>query len=63
MITDAVPRLAGKLRVTFYCFNLSAYIRFFAKVLIETNVNISKELIFSSLFQSVNYIESLAKFT
>ena len=33
----------------FYCFSFSAYIRFFVKVLIETNVNISNELNFSDV--------------
>ena len=47
----------------FYCFNCSAYIRFFVKVLIETNVNISNELHFSDVYQSLNYIGVLAKFT
>ena len=28
----------------FYCFKFCAYVRFFAKVLIETNVNISNKL-------------------
>ena len=56
-------KVSRKMRVNFYNFNLSAHIRFFAKVLIETNVNISKKLIFSHLYRSVNYIESLAKFT
>ena len=47
----------------FYCFNFSAYITFFIKVLIETNVNISNELHFSDVYQSVNYIRLLEKFT
>ena len=47
----------------FYCFHFSAYIRSFVKVLIETNVNISNELIFSDVYRRVNYIVSLAKFT
>ena len=33
----------------FYCFNFSANIRVFVKVLTETNVNISKELHFSDV--------------
>ena len=31
----------------FYCFNFSVHLRFFVKVLIETNVNLSNELNFS----------------
>ena len=45
-----------------YCFNFSAYIRFFVRVLIETNVNISNELNFSDGYRSINCIGSLAKF-
>ena len=46
-VTDAVPLLtAEKLRVNVFCFNFSAYIRFFVNVLIEMNVNISNELNF-----------------
>ena len=33
-----------------YCFNFSAYKRFFVKILIETNVNISNELNFSDVY-------------
>ena len=44
-------------------FNFSAYIRFSNEVLIETNVNISNELNPSDVYQSVNYIGLLAKFT
>ena len=40
-----------------------AYIKFFVKVLIETNVNISNELNFSKVYRSVNYNGSLAKLT
>ena len=47
----------------FSCFNFSAYIRFFINVLIEIDVSISNELHFSGVYQSVNYIRSLAKFT
>ena len=47
----------------FYSFNYSAYIRVFVKALIEINVNMSNELNFSDVFQSVNYIGLLAKFT
>ena len=47
-----------------YCFNFSAYLRFFVKVLIEMNVNISNELnIISDVYRSVNYIVLQAKFT
>ena len=35
----------------------------FVWILIETNVYISNELIFSYVYRSVNYIGSLAKFT
>ena len=41
----------------------STYIRFFVKVLIETNVNISNELNFSNVYRRVNYLVSLAKLT
>ena len=43
----------------FYCFNYSAYIIVFVRILIETNVNISNKLHFSDVYQSVNYIGSL----
>ena len=33
-----------------YCFNFSAYIRYFVKDLIETNVNISNEMSFSDIY-------------
>ena len=46
----------------FGCVNFSAYIRFFVKVLIETNVNISNELNFSDIYRNVNYSGLLAKF-
>ena len=46
----AVPQLASKLHVNVYCFNFSAYIRYFAKVFVETNVNISNELNFSEVY-------------
>ena len=46
-----------------YCFNFIAYIRFFVKVLLEMDVNISNELNFSDVYQSVNYIGLLAKLT
>ena len=36
-------------------FYFSAYIRFFATVLNETNVNISNEANFSDVYRSVNY--------
>ena len=39
------------------------YIRFFVKILIETNVNISNELILSDGYRSVNYTALLAKLT
>ena len=45
----------------FYCFNFSAYIRSYVRILSETNVNINNELIFLYINQSVNYIGSLAK--
>ena len=44
----------------FYCFNFSAYIRLFIKVLTKTNVNISDEINFSDVYRRVNYIGSLA---
>ena len=47
----------------FYCFNFSTYIRFFVKVLLGTNVNISNELNFSDVNRIVNYIGPLAKLT
>ena len=42
---------------------LSEYIYNLFKILIETDVNTSDELNFSYLYRSVDYIESLAKFT
>ena len=47
----------------FYCLNFSAYIRFFFKVLIERNVDMSNDLNFSDVFRGVNYTGSLAIFT
>ena len=47
----------------FYCFSFSAYKRYFVKVLIETNVNLSNELILSDVYQGENYIGSRAKCT
>ena len=44
----------------FYCIYFSVYIRFFIKVLIEKNVNISNEHNFSEVYGSVNYIGSRA---
>ena len=38
-VIDAVPLLAETLPVNVFCFNFSAYIRFFVNVLIEMNVN------------------------
>ena len=46
-ITDAVPKLAEKLHVS---FNLSTYIGLFVKNLIKMNVNISNELDFSDVY-------------
>ena len=59
--SDAVPLLTDKLHVN--VANFSAYVRFFVKVLIEMNENISNELNFSDVYRSVNYIGLLAKFT
>ena len=47
----------------FHCFNFKAYIRYFVKVLIDVDVNISNELNLSDVYRSENYIGSLAKFT
>ena len=47
----------------FYCSNFSAHIKFFVKVLIKMNVNISNILNFSEVYQSANCIGSLVKFT
>ena len=44
------------------CFDFSAYIRFFVKILIETKVNISNELIFSDGYRRIKYIGLVAKF-
>ena len=55
-IIDTVPPLA--LCVNVFCFNFSAYIRFFVNVLIEMNVNIRNEFNFSDVCRSVNYIGS-----
>ena len=51
------------MRVNGLLFHFSAHISFFVKVLIEKNINISNELNFSDVYQSVNFIRSLAKFT
>ena len=45
----------------FYYFKFSAYVRFFVKVMIKMNVNISNEFIFSDVYRSVNYTGSPAK--
>ena len=45
-----------------YCFSLYAHVRYFVKVLIETNANISNDLNFSDVYRSMNYIGLLAKF-
>ena len=55
------PQSAEKPRLNIYCFNFSAYISFFVKGLIETNVNVSNELNFSDVYPSVNYTGSPAK--
>ena len=47
----------------FYFFSFSAYIRFFDKILIETNVNISIALNISVVYRSVNCFGSQAKFS
>ena len=47
----------------FYCLNFSAKIRFFVKVLIERNVDMSNGLNFSDVYRGVNYTGSLAIFT
>ena len=47
----------------FHVFNFSYCIRFFVKVLIEMNVNISSEFNSSDVYQNINYIGSLAKIT
>ena len=52
------------MRVMFYFFHFSTYIRFFVKILMKTNVNISKELNFFDVHQCVNCIGLLIeKFT
>ena len=61
-LIDTVPKLAEKLHVDNLLLQFKR-LRFFVKVLIETNVNISNELNFSYILGSVNYIGSLAKFT
>ena len=61
-LIDAIPKLAEKLRVNVLLLQFKQLIRFFVKVLTETNVNISNELNFSDVYRSVNYIWSLAKF-
>ena len=63
-VNDAVQLQAEKLGVNVYCYNFSTCIKFFVKVLIETNVNIiNNELNVSDVYRGVNYIRSLAKFT
>ena len=49
-----------------HCFTASVlafFIRFFVKILVERNANISNGLNFSDVYRRVNYIGSLAKFT
>ena len=46
---EAVPQLAEKQRVIFYCLNISIYLLFFFKVLIETDVSISNKLNLTSV--------------
>ena len=56
---SAVSRKTACKMFLSYCFIFSAYLSFFVKVLIETNistVNISNELNFSGFHRSVNYI-------
>ena len=50
------------MRMSYY-FNVSDYIRFFVKVLITTNVNVSSELHFSNVYQSVNYTANQCSLT
>ena len=45
----------------FYCFSFSTYIKFFVKIFILTNVNISNELNISDVNPSVKYNGSLAR--
>ena len=45
-VIDAVALLAENCVLMFNCFNFSTDIRFYVRVLIETNVNVSNELIF-----------------
>ena len=61
-LIDTVPKLAEKLHVDNLLLQFKR-LRFFVKVLIETNVNITNELSFSDIIGSVNYIGSLSKFT
>ena len=55
-------RLAERLPVNVLLQFYRLY-KIFCKVLFETNVNISNELNFSDVYQSVNYIGLLAKLT
>ena len=54
-----------QLSVNTYCFNFTACIRLFVKVLIERYVNIFNKLIFSQtgVYRSVSYTGLQAKFT
>ena len=60
---DAVPQLAEELCVNVYSSNISAYIRYNAKVMIETSVDKCNELNFSDVHPSVNYFGALANVT
>ena len=52
-VTDAAEKTACKcLTASIKAFS---FIRLFIKVLIEMNVNISEQLIFSDVYRSVNY--------
>ena len=49
-VIDAVLMLAENLHVHVLLFSLSSCLRFFVNVVIETNVNIRKELNFSDVY-------------
>ena len=63
-VIKAVSKLAEQLRVNVLLLQFKRLcVSFFVSILIEMNVNISNEPIFSDVYRIVNCIESLAKFT
>ena len=62
-VIDSVLLLAGNLCVNVLLLQFKHLYNIYHQSSIETNVSISNELHFPNVYQSVNYIGSLAKFT